>query len=194
MQRHALLTRWLLPILAVVILAVVVALAGGFQTARGGVVGPVVQPGEQVDLARWQITVHGVELVNTTALDAPTSTMIRVHMTVTLTGDQSEYSLPNELVTVIPADRSATAVGYQSDPLWQSGLDPDVTRSYVVDYAWPPLDEDGAQPPLPAVPDTATVVIRDEVYTEGPLFGWGWELDDVAAVVPVAVTDNRVES
>lgn len=191
-RRRALLARWLLPIAAVGILVAVVALAGGFRTAEG-VAGAPAQPGEQIDLARWEITVNEVELTNVSTIGVPTDTNLRVHLTVTLTGEESQHSLPIGLLTVEVPDGSPTDIGYGAGGEWMTAIDPDITRSYVVDFTWPLPEDDGEQPPVVEVPQAVTVVVHDEIYAEGALFGWSWGVDDVAAVVTVPVADTRVE-
>ncbi|WP_156224767.1 hypothetical protein [Pseudactinotalea suaedae] len=191
-RRREVLTRWLLPLAAAALLAAVVALAGGFREARGDA-GPAAEPGEQISLARWHVTVREVELVNTTAAGSPTDTALRVHLTVTLTGEESQFALPTGLVSVVVPGGPAPSAGFEAGDVWANQLDPDVARTYVLDHPWPAPGEDGEQEAVAAVPDTVAVVVRDETYDEGPLFGWEWGLGDVAAVVSVPVTDNRVE-
>lgn len=189
-RRRLLVTRWVAPVAAVAVLALVVALAGGFRDAPADA-GPAAEVGEEVALARWRITVTDAELTDTTLAGSPTDTTLRLHLRVTLTGEESEYSLPTGLVTVIGPDGIALPDGFQVDPQWRSGLDPDIPRDYVLDVAYPARDDDGEQPPLTAAPEQVAVVIRDEQYAEGALFGWSWGIADVAAVVTAPVADVR---
>lgn len=189
-RRRLLVTRWVAPVVAVAVLALVVALAGGFRDAPADA-GPAAEVGEEIALARWRITVTDVELTDTTIAGSPTDTTLRLHLQVTLTGEESEYSLPTGLVTVIGPDGTALPDGFQVDPQWRSGLDPGIPRDYVLDLSYPARDDDGEQPPLTAVPEQVAVVIRDERYAEGALFGWSWGSADVAAVVTAPVDDVR---
>lgn len=191
-RRRELLTRWFLPFAAVAILAAVVAAAGGFREASGQA-GPAADPGAEIPLARWRLTVHEVELVNTTAAGSPTDTTLRVHMTVTLTDEESQFGLPSGIISVVVPEGPAPESGFEAGDVWGSQLDPDLPRPYVIDHPWPPRPDDGAQPPITAVPATVAVVVRDETWADNPLFGWDWSVDDVAAVVTLPVTDNRVE-
>lgn len=193
-ERRELAVRWLLPVGVVLLLVAVLGLVGGFRTARGDA-GPAVAPGDTISLARWDIAVDRVELVDTTVYDSPTTTNMRVHLTVTATGEESVFDLPSGLVTVVAPDGPPAARGYHVDPVQDSGLDPEVTRTFVLDAPWPAPGDDGEQAAAPEdAPATVAVVVRDETYGAGPLFGPSWGIADVAGVVTLPLTDARVGS
>src|SRR5690606_1418685 len=62
-RQAGLLRRWLVPLAAVASLVAAVGLAGGFRDAEG-YAGPAVDPGEEITLARWRITVDEAELID----------------------------------------------------------------------------------------------------------------------------------
>ncbi|GAB2983894.1 hypothetical protein [Actinotalea caeni] len=189
-RQAGLLRRWLVPLAAVASLVAAVGLAGGFRDAEG-YAGPAVDPGEEITLARWRITVDEAELIDSDAF-GPGDTRIRLHLTVTLTDRESTYALPEGLVTLVVPGGPEPEPGFGSNGVWSTQLDPDITRTYLLVRTWPPRGDDDAQPPIGTVPDTVTVVVRDEVDAQGPLFR-EWRLDDVAAVVTLPLTDLREE-
>src|SRR5690606_14214111 len=182
--------RWPVPLAAVASLVAAVGPAGGFRDAEG-YAGPAVDPGEEITLARWRITVDEAELIDSDAF-GPGDTRIRLHLTVTLTDRESTYALPEGLVTLVVPGGPEPEPGFGSNGVWSTQLDPDITRTYLLVRTWPPRGDDDAQPPIGTVPDTVTVVVRDEVDAQGPLFR-EWRLDDVAAVVTLPLTDLREE-
>ncbi len=190
LTRRDLALRWALPLVVVLLVVAVTAAIGGFREARADAGRPAAA-GQPIDLARWEITVREAELVDTTLYDSPSSTSIRVDLTVTLTGDESESSLPTGLVQVVLPDGSTTEPPYHVDLRWSAGLDPHITRDYTLELVYPPRDDDLVQPALGTAPTTVSVVVRDEEYAEGALFGWSWGTAEVAAVVELPLADNR---
>ena len=184
------LTRWILPVVVVALLAGVSWAAGGFAKAPA-VAGPDGALGEQIVLERWTITVERVALVNTDVDGYEHDPAFRVWASITHTGEESQAFLPDRLIEVVVPGGPKPARPYlRGDPRGDQ-FDPDVPRQVAYDFAWPDSQEDPV-PVLPA-PDDVSVIVRDEEQSDGYLSGREWGTADPAAVIKVRVDDERVE-
>lgn len=184
-----LLTRWILPVVVVALLAGVSWVAGGFGKAPREA-GPAGSLGEQIVLARWTVTVERVALVNTSEDGSEHDPAFRVWATITNTGEESQAYLSDNLIDVAVSGGPEPADPYLRNDPRGTQYDPDVTRRVAYDFAWPETSKDPA-PLLPA-PEQVSVIVRDEALSNGFLSGEEWGIDGVAAVIDVPVDDQRV--
>lgn len=182
-------TRWILPVVVVALLAGAIWATGGFRKAASQA-GPSAALGEPLVLQRWTIIVERVALVNTGEDDSEHDPAFRVWATISHTGEESQAFLSDNLIAVaVPGGPDPGRPYMRNNPRGDQ-YDPDVTRRVAYDYAWPETSKDPA-PLLPA-PDEVMVIVRDEALSDGYLSGEGWGTAEVAAVIKVPVDDQRV--
>lgn len=165
---------WLVPVVAVLAVLVLVAALGGFRSS-GGSQGRPVSAGAEIDLARWQLVVHGVEILPD-PYDPKAPAALRVSLRATATADRTLYGLEPGFVSVATPAGPLDVAEYASRKGSRSGdFDPDVPQEVTLDFAWPTAP---AQPP-PLV----RVLVRDERQGTNYLFSQGeWNLTPTPVV------------
>ncbi len=169
--------RWLVPV-GIVLLAVgVLWAAGGLRTVQGAQ-GRSVAAEQPIDLARWTLVVHRIELVDGGAYDIKAPPVARLHLRATFTGEASAYGMGPTLLTVQGRDGAA---GIEESPMTggprTGNFDPYVSRELTLDFRWP-------DPPTPA-PAALRVLVRNEAEAENYLFPTEWSVGPT----PVAHVD-----
>ncbi|WP_375425203.1 hypothetical protein [uncultured Friedmanniella sp.] len=176
---------WLVPVVAVVVVLALVAGFGGFRSGRGAQ-GRSADADEVLDLARWQLVVHTVELIPADRYDPKAGPALRVHLRATFTGMRSVYGMDPRLVTV--ATPTAT-LPVSEDPEFkgprEGDFDPDVPQEITVDYRWP--NAPAQSPPV------VRVLVRDERQGTNYLFTTGeWNVTATPrAHLDLPCPDNR---
>jgi hypothetical protein len=169
---------WLLPAAAVLVVLALVALAGGFRGVEGAQ-GRRVPADAVVELARWSLVVHDVELVPGSPDDPSVPPEVLVHLRATFTGERSTYGIPQHLITVRAPDGPLGIEDFPAvDGPRQGGFDPDVPQEVSVGFTW-------SSAPATA-PPVLRVILRDERESENYLYSapqWG------VAPTPVAHLD-----
>jgi len=157
---------WLVPVAVVLAVLALLVATGGLRAGHGAT-GRRAAAGEVLELARWRLVVHDVELARD-PYDRKADPHLDVHLGVTLTGDRSTYALPSEVLSVTGP---SGPLGVQDQPSvvsTRSGYDPDVPQEVTLSYLWP-----GAPATAPGV---VRLLVRDESMQENFLTSADWEV------------------
>jgi hypothetical protein len=176
---------WLVPVAVVVVVLALVTALGGFRASQGAA-GRGVRSDEVLDLARWQLVVHGVELVRGDEYDPKTPPALRVSLRATNTTRQSIYGFETDFVTLATPTGPVDVEEYPAQHGSRNGnFDPDVPQEVTLDFSWPRI---------PAVPPPVVrVLVRDERQPTNYLFPSGdWAVEAIpAAHLDLPCPDRR---
>jgi len=176
---------WLVPAVAVLLVVVLLGLSGGLRSGRGSQ-GRTAAAAEQLDLARWQLVVHSVELVPGEDYDPTLPPSLRVALRATFLGERSTYGFERGLVGV--QGTGGGPLGTEEEPSVTSvrsdGFDPDVPQELELDFTWPKA---------PATPPAVVrVLVHDERLKDNYLFDADWVLQPTpVAHLDLPLTDQR---
>ncbi|MET0693725.1 MAG: hypothetical protein ABWX96_19070 [Propionibacteriaceae bacterium] len=165
---------WLLPVAAVLCALLVLWAAGGLRTVVATSGRPAAAE-QEIQLARWVLVIHRLELVDRSPEGTETPTAVRLHLRATFTGQASIFGVGTDLLTVeTPAGPAGIDTSPSTSGARSGGFDPDVAQEIALDYRWPTA---GA-----AAPATLRVLVRDEEEKESFLFNPEWSVNPTVAV------------
>jgi hypothetical protein len=176
---------WLVPVAAVVVVLALVSALGGFRASQAAA-GRLAHADEVLDLARWQLVVHSVELVRVDEYDPKTPPALRVSLRATNTTRQSIYGFGTDFITLATPNGPLDLAEYPAQHGSRNGdFDPDVPQEVTLDFSWPTVP--GVAPPV------VRVLVRDERQPTNYLFPTGeWTVKALpAAHLDLPCPDRR---